>query len=111
MDAIVSWIATAGMAGDAWLRHTTPDKYTRQTLELSEQTLSEIAAALLESSLPPAVDSAVLDSALTRTRFHIARMARLVQKKDAPDFRSQLDSLRRDQRLVKQLSDSVESSQ
>jgi hypothetical protein len=109
MDAIVSWVSTAGTAGDAWLRHTTPDKYTRQTLDLSEQTLLEIGSELLKSP-PSAIDSAALDSALTRSRFHIARMARLVEEKNAPDFKTQLDSLRIDQKLVKQLSDSVESS-
>jgi hypothetical protein len=110
MDAVVSWVSTAGMAGDAWLRHTTPDKYTRQALELSNQHLLEIGAELRKSP-PPAIDSAVLDSVLTRSRFHIARMARLVEDKDAPDFKTQLDSLRTDQRLVKQLSDRVESTQ
>jgi hypothetical protein len=110
MDDIVSWVGTAGMLGDAWLRHTTPDKYTRQTLELSDQFLLQIGSDLLKSPLPPAVDSAVLDSAITRSRFHIAQMARLVEEKNAPDFTKQLDSLRMDQRLVKRLSDSIESS-
>jgi hypothetical protein len=110
MDDIVSWVGTAGMLGDAWLRHTTPDKYTRQTLELSDQFLLQIGSDL-KSRLPPAVDSAVLDSAITRSRFHIAQMARLVEEKNAPDFTKQLDSLRMYQRLVKQLSDSIESSQ
>jgi hypothetical protein len=110
MDSIVSWVSTAGMAGDAWLRHTTPDKYTRQTLELSNQTLLQIGGELLESPRP-VVDSAVLAGVLTRSRFHIAQMARLVEQKNAPDFKTQLDSLRVDQRLIKQLSDSIESSQ
>jgi hypothetical protein len=38
-------------------------------------------------------------------------MARLIQAKDAPDFGRQLDSLRANQKLVKQLSDSIESRQ
>ena len=38
-------------------------------------------------------------------------MARLIEAKDAPDFARQLDSLRADQKLVKQLSDSIESQQ
>jgi hypothetical protein len=110
MDAAVSWVSTAGMAGDAWLRHTTPDKYTRQTLELSGQQLLEIGTELRKSP-PSAIDGAVLDSVIARSRFHIAEMARLVENKNSPDFRTQLDSLRADQRLIKQLSDSVESAQ
>ena len=110
MDSVVSWLATAGMAGDAWLRHTTPDKYTRQTLELSHDTLLQISDGLLKS-LPAGIDTASLDSVLTRSRGHIAQMARLVEAKNSPAFLSQLDSLRDDQRIVKQFSDSVESKQ
>jgi hypothetical protein len=38
-------------------------------------------------------------------------MARLIEEKDAPDFARQLDSLRADQKIIKQLSDSIESGQ
>jgi hypothetical protein len=38
-------------------------------------------------------------------------MARLVEAKNSPAFLSQLDSLRLDEKLVKQLSDSIESKQ
>jgi hypothetical protein len=110
MDSIQSWLATAEMVGEAWLRHTTPDKYSRQTLELSRETLLQISTDLLKSP-PHSVDSASLDSILTRSRVNVAQMARLIQAKDAPDFGRQLDSLRADQKLVKQLSDSIESRQ
>src|SRR3954463_7693374 len=98
LDEIVSWVGSAGMVGDAWLRHTTPDKYTRQTLELSDQTLLQIGHDLLKAP-PPAIDSAVLDSTISRSRFHIARMAHLVEEKNSPDFKTQLDSLRLEEKL------------
>ena len=110
MDSILSWIGTAGMAGDAWLRHTTPDTYTRQTLELSTEILGQISKDLLES-LPNAVDSAALDTALAAPRERIARMAALIRAKDAPDFARQLDSLRADHGILKQLSDRLESKE
>jgi hypothetical protein len=110
MDSIQSWLATAEMVGEAWLRHTTPDKYSRQTLELSRESLLQISSDLLKSP-PHSVDSASLDSILTRSRVNVAQMAHLIQAKDAPYFRRQLDSLRADQKLVKQLSDSIESRQ
>jgi hypothetical protein len=110
MDSIQSWLATAEMVGKAWLRHTTPDKYSRQTLELSHESLLQISSDLLKSP-PHSVDSASLDRILTRSRVNVAQMARLIQAKDAPDFGRQLDSLRADQKLVKQLSDSIESRQ
>jgi hypothetical protein len=38
-------------------------------------------------------------------------MARLIEAKDAPAFGRQLDSLRVDEKIIKQLSDSIQSSQ
>ncbi len=110
MDSILSWIGTAGMTGEAWLRHTTPDKYSAQTLELSSETILQISTQLLKSP-PSSVDSSALDSTITKTRKHIDQMARLIRAKDSPAFAHQLDSLRADQKIVKQLSDSIEASQ
>jgi hypothetical protein len=106
MDSIQSWLATAGMTGEAWLRHTTPDKYSRQTLELSNQTLLQISTELLKSP-PPSLDSATFGKVLTDSRQHIAQMARLIEAKDAPSFSRQVDSLIADAKIVKQLSDAV----
>jgi hypothetical protein len=105
IDSILSWIGTAGMAGDAWLRHTTPDKYSRETLELSSATVGQISKDLLETP-PSGTDTAALDSVLTRSRATIARMAALITAKNSPDFARELDSLRADQKVLKQLSDS-----
>jgi hypothetical protein len=110
LDSVLSWLATAGMAGDAWLRHTTPDRYTRETLELSHQTLAQIGDDLLKAPVP-GIDSASLDSVLTRSRGRVADMARLVEAKNSPAFATELDSLRADEKIVKQLSDSVQSRQ
>lgn len=111
MDAIGSWVGTASMVGEGWLRHTTPDKYTRQTLELSNRTLLKIGGDLRKSQLPPVVDGAALDSVISRSSSHIAQMARLVEQKNSPGFTKQLDSLRVDQQLVKRFSARIESSQ
>jgi hypothetical protein len=110
MESILSWIGTAGMAGDAWLRHATPDTYTRQTLELSSKTLSQISSDLLRSP-PPSIDTAALDSVLTGSRRRIARLATLVRAKDAPRFARVLDSLRTDQKTVKVFAETIESKQ
>lgn len=106
MDSIQSWLATARMAGEAWLRRTTPDEYTRQTLELSRETLFKISNNLL-ASLPPATDSAALDSLLVRSRGRVDKMARLIAARNAPEFARQLDSLRVDEKLVKARSESM----
>lgn len=110
MDSALSWIGTAGMAGDAWLRQTTPDTYTRQTLELSHHNLRQISNDLLESP-PPGADSAYLNAVLARSRRRIARLGTLITAKNAPDFARELNSLRADQRIVKQLSQKVGSEE
>ena len=109
MDSIVSWVGTADMAGNAWLRHTTPDKYTRQTLELANEKLQKIGGDLLHAA-PATLDTAILGAALGRSHSHIARMARLVDEKNSPDFRKELDSLRLQQKVVRQIADRVEST-
>jgi hypothetical protein len=110
LDSVLSWLATAGMAGEAWLRHTTPDKYTRETLELSHDNLLQLGDELLKSPVP-AVDTAVLDSVLTRSRGRVAQMARFVESRNSPAFSRELDSLRADEKIVKQFADSLEHQQ
>ena len=109
MDTIVSWVSTAKMAGDAWLGHTIPDKYTAQTLELSDQMLLQTGSELLKSH-PPSIDSAAFYHALTSTRSNIAEMARLVEAKEADRFRVPWDSLRIYLKVMKDFSDRAGSS-
>jgi hypothetical protein len=110
MDAILSWVGTTVLLGEAWLRHTTPDAYTRQTLTYSREQLSETGQGLLKS-LPSGIDSAALDSAVTSSGTHIAQLARLVEAKNSPAFTQQLDSLRLVQQRLKQISSQLEASQ
>ena len=110
LDSILSWIGTARMVGDAWIRHTTPDKYSRQTLELSSTTVGQISNDLLKSP-PPGIDTAALDSVLTGSRAKIARMAALITAKNAPAFARELDSLHADEKVLKRVSNSIESKQ
>ena len=110
MESARSWIGTAGMAGNAWLRQTTPDTYTRQTLELSHEKLGQLADDLLKSP-PPGADSASLNSVLARSRKRIARLEALISAKNAPGFSRELNALRADQRLLKRISDRSESDQ
>lgn len=110
MDSVQSWLATAAMTGEAWVRRTTPDTYSRQTLELSSEKVLQLSRQLLKSP-PAAIDSAALDHAITGSRRRITRMARLIEQKNAPEFTRQLDSLRADQTIVKQLADRIEPKQ
>lgn len=107
MDSMLSWLATARMTGDSWLRHTTPDAYSRQTLDLSGEKIGQVATDLLKSP-PSGVDTATLDTLFTRSRVRVKAMARLIAAKDAPDFGRQLDSLGADENRIKQLANSSE---
>jgi hypothetical protein len=110
MDSILSWVATAGMTGEAWLRHSTPDTFSRQTLQLSGETILQISSGLLKSP-PSMLDSASLDSLITASRTHIAQMARLIEAKNSPGFSTQLDSLRATEKIIKALADSAQQQQ
>jgi hypothetical protein len=110
MDSMLSWLATARMTGESWLRHTTPDPYSRQTLELAGEKIGQIASDLLKSP-PSGVDTATLDTLFTRSRVRVEAMARLLAEKDAPEFGRQLDSLGADEKLLKQIADSIENKQ
>jgi hypothetical protein len=110
MDSMLSWLATARMTGEGWMRHTTPDTYSQQTLEMSGEKIDQIAADLFRSP-PSGVDTATLDSLFTRSRVRVNAMARLIAAKNAPDFGGQLDSLGADEKRVKQLADSIEHKQ
>ena len=110
MQTILSWMSTADMAAQAWLNHTTPEKYTRQTLELSQETIRQTADELLKAP-PSDTDSSSLDSLLTRSGGRIARMARLIEVRNAPDVMRELDSLRIDKSAVKNIADRLEKSE
>ena len=110
MQTVLSWMSTADMAAQAWVNHTTPEKYTRQTLQLSEETIRQTASELLKS--PPAeIDSSGLDSLLTRSSGRIAQMARLIGVRNAPEVIRELDSLRVEKAAVKDLAAKLEKSE
>jgi hypothetical protein len=109
LDSVLSWLATAGMAGDAWLHHTTPDRYTRQTLELSQHSLQQLATDLKKSAAP-GIDKALVDTVLSRSLARVAQMIRLVEARNFSAFASDLDSLHADESIIKQLTDDAWSS-
>jgi hypothetical protein len=103
-------MATADMAGQAWVNHTAPEKYTRQTLELSRQTLQTTADQLLQSP-PPEMDTAALHRLLRVSGDRIAQMARFVQSRNAPAVSAQLDTLRAETQTVGQIADRTKAAE
>lgn len=105
---MVSWAGTADVASQAWLNHTTFDRYTEQTLELSAQMLSKQADQLSESTPR---HSPGIDSAVAAARRSMLEIARLIRANDAPDAQVELDSLRAAKRQILAESDRLNSKQ
>lgn len=105
VNSIISWISTGDMAAQAWLNHTTFDRYTRQTLELSSKTLDDQSKLL--SDVAP-THPASLDSAVSSARRAMTDIANLVAANDAPDVAPRLDSLRAAKKIVLAIADSLE---
>jgi hypothetical protein len=110
---MVSWIGTADMASQAWLNHTTFDRYTRETLELSAQMLEDQQKQLKEIDALQSSDygSGALDSAVSRAGHSMTTIAALIGANDAPDVQVQLDSLRAAKKVVLAVSDSLAKRQ
>jgi len=113
VDSMVSWIGTADMASQAWLKHTTFDRYTLETLELSAEKLGDQQKQLQETGAlkSSGYGSPGLDSAATRAAHSMITIAGLVGENDAPDVRIQLDSLRAAKKIVLAASDSLAKQQ
>lgn len=105
ISSMVSWIATGDMASQAWLNHTTFDRYTRETLELSARVLGDQSDQLKKSA--PG-HSATLDSAVTNARHSMTIIAGLIAAHDAPAVEVNLDSLRAAKKIVVAISGSLD---
>lgn len=108
VNSMISWIGTGDMAAQAWLNHTTFDRYTRETLELSSKMLDEQSDQL--KSVAPAHPASV-DSAVTDAKRAMSEIADLVAANDAPDVAPKLDSLRAAKKVVLAVGDSLEKQQ
>ena len=110
LQTVGSWLATADMTAQAWLNHTTPEKYTRETLDISSQTIARTTTEL--DKTPPAdLDIASLDSLLTRSGHRVRLLERMVAGRDAPAVRLELDSLRIEEKLVRDLAERLKAKQ
>jgi hypothetical protein len=108
VGSMISWMGTGDMAAQAWLNHTTFDRFTRETLELSSKMLDDQASQLKE--VAPS-HSASLDSAVSRARSAMAEIGNLIAANDAPDIPAKLDSLRAAKKIVLAAGDSLEKQQ
>jgi hypothetical protein len=109
LEQISSYLATAKLAGDAWIGHRTPNPFTRNTLRDTRMNIAEQQAVLFEDTVP-AVDTAVLRESLRRAKNTLATMEQLVDVANQPRFTSELALLKADADRVKNMSDSLNQS-
>lgn len=106
LKSVSSWLATASMAGDAWVVHSTPNPFTRNTLRRARLTVADEQEILFTKAVPP-VDTASLRVSLDRAKNTLARMEQLIDAKDAMQFPPALALLKADAERVKKMSDSI----
>ena len=106
MVQVSSYLATAALAGDAWVAHRTPNPFTRNTLREARMSIADQQAVLFSEAVP-AVDTAALRASLQRSKNTLATMERLVDVANQPLFTAELAVLKLDAQRVKDMSDAL----
>ena len=109
LEQISSILATATLAGDAWIAHRTPNPFTRNALRDARMNVAQQQAVLFSDAVP-AVDTAVLRESLQRSKNTLATMEQLVDVGNQPRFSTALALLKADAERVKDMSDSLKQS-
>ena len=110
LEQVSSYLATATLAGDAWILHRTPNPFTRNTLRDARMNIAQQQAVLFSEAVP-AVDTTVLRESLQRAKTTLATMERLANDANQSVFTTQLALLKADAKRVKDMSDSLKQSQ
>lgn len=110
LSSVASELATASIAGEAWVLHRTPNSFTSNTLRDSRMSIAEQQNVLFTEAVPP-VDTASLRTTLDHAKDMIATMEKLIAQQDARSFRTALTFFEQDANKVKDMSDSLEKSQ
>jgi hypothetical protein len=110
LESVSSWLATASLAGEQWVVHSTPNPFTRNTIRTARHTVADQQKILFGEAVP-AVDTADLHATLDRAKNTMATLEQLIDRGDARLFAARLVDLKRDADHVKQMSDSLKQSQ
>lgn len=110
LSSVASELATASIAGEAWVLHRTPNSFTSNTLRDSRMSIAEQQNVLFTEAVP-SVDTASLRTTLDHAKDMLATMEKLIAQQDAKSFRGALTFFEQDANKVKDMSDSLEKSQ
>ena len=110
LEQVASYLATATLAGDAWIAHRTPNPFTRNTLRKARMSIADQQTVLFSEAVP-AVDTTALRQSLQRSKNTLASMEQLVDVANQPLFTAQLAVLKIDAQRVKDMSDALQQRQ
>ncbi|MBN3881707.1 MAG: hypothetical protein V7K64_22815 [Nostoc sp.] len=103
---ISSWVATANMVGDAWIRDVVPNKYAEQTLKKAQQELQKEKEKIDEIKLSKDVsedDKSILLAEVLKLGNKTEEISRAVAQKNRSAVRQKLIELAAEKRSLNKL--------
>lgn len=106
LQDVISWAATARMAGNAWARGSIPTAYAKQTLQqASEQLRADVQAlSALQLAQTPIAGGAPLKQHLERLQAVAQQMVAALDKGDRASMAEQVKRLATEEEAVKAVS-------
>ena len=111
---ISSWVATANMVGDAWVRDVVPNKYAEQTLKKSTEKLRKEKDKIDKIKLSKVVtehDKLLLLAEVIQLANKTEEMSRAVGQKNRLEVRQKLGELAAEERSLNKLKKSSRTNQ
>ena len=105
-QSVSSWVATANLVVDAWMRGAVPNKYAEQTLERATEELRKEKEKIYEIKLSKDVskhDKSVLVAEVFQLANKIEEMSRAVAQKNRSAVRQKLGELAAEKRSLNKL--------
>ncbi|MEH2274027.1 MAG: hypothetical protein V7K40_04240 [Nostoc sp.] len=103
---VSSWVATANLVGDAWMRGAVPNKYAEQTLKRATEELQKEKEKIDEIKLSKEVsehDKSVLVAEVFQLANKTEEMSRAVGQKNRSAVRQKLGELAAEKRSLNKL--------
>jgi hypothetical protein len=104
LQSILSWVATARMAGVAWTRHEVPTPYTQNTLRSTARELRNEGHSLQQRQVSPALHNAVLQH-LQVLPVTVQQMADAVKRGDRPAVERLVEELAAHEQFFRSLKE------
>ncbi|MEH2252703.1 hypothetical protein [Nostoc sp.] len=105
-QSVSSWVATANMVGDAWIRGAVPNKYAEQTLKKAQEELRKEKEKIDEIKLSKDVrehDKSILLTEVLQLANNTEEMSRAVAQKNRSAVRQKLGELAAEKRSLNKL--------